>query len=146
MYELKCSVPKFASIIAAFMTQAILFDASDKVRELRMQALKQLQDRLAYYESLGYMDQLLCAIAHKKAKMIMNVTTKTEMSKVMSTRVPAFDGNKFLSDQYNIPEEEMILWAEMSLQAPLNRAGFERYKELFEMIFPDQALEVFGDG
>ena len=68
------------------------------------------------------------------------------MDKVMSTQPPTFDGNKFLPDQYNVPEEEIILWAETSLQAPLNLMGFARYKELFEMLFPDQALEVFGDG
>ena len=146
MDELKSVDTDFTLVIAAFFAEVIASVAPDKVRALRFQAIKQLQDRLAYYKSLGYMEQLLCAIARKKAEMIMKVTTKTEMDKVMSTQPPTFDGNKFLPDRYNVPEEEIILWAETSLQAPLNLMGFARYKELFEMLFPDQALEVFGDG
>lgn len=144
MNELKSVDTDFTLVTAAFLAEIIVSNAPDKVRELRIQALKQLRNRLEHYKSLGYMDQLLCAIARKKAEMIRKVITKAEMDKVMSTRPPAFDGNKFLPDRYNVPEEEIILWSETSLQAPLNRAGFARYKELFEMLFPDQAHEVFG--
>ena len=146
MNELKSVDTDFTLVTAAFLAEIIVSNAPDKVRELRIQALKQLRNRLEHYKSLGYMDQLLCAIARKKAEMIMKVTTKTEMDKVMSMRPPSFDGNKFLPDRYNVPEEEIILWSLASLQAPLSSVGFDRYKELFEMLFPDQALEVFGHG
>lgn len=75
--------------------------------------------------------------------MIMNASSKTEMEKVMKIKPPYFDGNKFIPDQYNVPEEEMIAWSQTSLQAPLDEAGFKRYKELFVQIFPEQAKAIF---
>ena len=126
MDELKNIDTDFTLVIATFLAEVIVSDAPDEVCGLRFQTLKQLQDRLAHYRTRGYMEKLLCAIARKKAEMIMNGATKAEMEKVMSTRPPSFDGNKFHPNQYNVPEEEMILWAETSLQAPLSNAGFER--------------------
>lgn len=133
----------YTLVMVPYLAELIAADMPDNVRELRLDAIRQLQSRLAFYKNHGYMEKLLCAIARKRAAMIMSASSKTEMEKVMSVRPPHFDGNKFIPDQYNVPEEEMISWSETSLQAPLNEAGFRRYKELFEQIFPEQAKEIF---
>lgn len=143
MEELINNEDDYKLVIASFIAELIVSGMSDKTCELRFKAIKQLSSRLASYKKLGYMEKLLCAIARKKAGMIMSASSKTEIEKVMSTRPPYFDGNKFVPDRYNVPEEEMILWAETSLRAPLNEAGFKRYKELFEQTFPGQAQEIF---
>lgn len=118
-------------------------DEPEKVVELRYDAMKNLTGRLAFYKSRGYMEKLLCAIARKKTDMIMRTATKTEMEKVMKIRAPHFDGIKFTVDQYSIPEEEMIMWAETSFKAPLSSEGVRRYRELFEQIFPEMAKQIF---
>lgn len=110
---------------------------TDRVKELQFSALGQLRSYLRHYKSLGYMDSLLYAIAEKKGKLILEVTSKSEMDKLMKPHCPHFDGNKFVEDKYVIPEEEMICWSQTSLQGPLNEIGFKRYMELFQRVFPD---------
>lgn len=144
MEELKNNDIDYILVIVPFIAEIIAADMPDKVRELRFNAIRQLQSRLAFYKELGYMESLLCAIARKRAEMIMRTTSKTEMEKVMSVHCPHYDGNKFVLDQYNVPEEEMISWAETSLKAPLNDIGYRRYAELFRQIFPEQAKVIFN--
>ena len=60
------------------------------------------------------------------------------MNKLISPRCPAYNGRCFEEDDLIIPEEELILWSEMSLLAPLNGVGFLRYMELFKKILPDE--------
>ena len=110
---------------------------TDRVKELQLSALGQLRSCLRHYKSLGYVDSLLYAIAEKKGKLILEITSKTEMDKLMKPRCPHFDGNKFVEDKYVIPEEEMICWSQTSLQGPLNEIGFKRYMELFQKYLPD---------
>lgn len=143
MEELKNNNINYTLVIVPFMAEIIATDMPDKVRELRFNAIKQLQSRLAYYKKLGYIETLLCEIARKKAEMIMRTASKAEMEKVMSVHCPHYDGNKFVPNQYNVPEEEMISWAETSLKAPLNDIGYRRYAELFRQVFPEQSKVIF---
>lgn len=144
MEELKNNDIDYILVIVTFIAEIIAADMPDKVREIRFNAIRQLQSRLDFYKERGYMEPLLCAIARKRADMIMRTTSKTEMEKVMSVHCPHYDGNKFVPDQYNVPEEEMISWAETSLKAPLNDIGYRRYAELFSQLFPEKAKEIFN--
>lgn len=143
MEELKNNTDDYTLVIIPFIAEITTSDMPDKVRELRLSAISQLRSRLAFYKEHGYIEALLCAIARKRAEMIMRTTSKTEMEKVMSVHCPHYDGNKFVPNQYNVPEEEMITWSETSLMAPLNDIGFRRYAELFREIFPEQAKRIF---
>lgn len=144
MDELKNCNSDFSVVIAAFIAEIISAEISDKLQKLRFEAMGQLQSRLTHYRELGYVEDLLCAIARKKSAMIVDASSKTEIKKVMALPSPYFDGNRFIPDKYDVSEEEMIFWAETSLRAPLNEPGFKRYKELFGQIFPEQAKEIFG--
>ncbi len=144
MEELKNNDIDYILVIVPFIAEIIAADMPNKVRELRFNAIRQLQSRLVFYKELGYMESLLCSIARKRAEMIMRTTSKIEMEKVMRVQCPHYDGNKFVPDRYNVPEEEMISWAETSLKAPLNDIGYRRYAELFRQIFPEQAKEIFN--
>lgn len=144
MDELKNNETDYELIMVAFIAEMLTMDMPDKVRELRFNAIKKLQSRLAFYRERGYMEQLLCAIARKKAEMIMKATSKTEMEQIMKIKAPHFDGNKFIADEYSVPEEEMISWSEASLMAPLNSYAFNRYKELFQQVLPEQAKLIFN--
>lgn len=124
--------------------EVIAGDMSDKVRVLRFDALKRLQAILAFYKDRGYMEELLNGIAEKKCQMIMSVTSKTEMEKVLKPHCPHYDGVKFIPDAYNVPEEELICWSETSFLAPLNEAGYKRYMEVFKSVFPEKSKQLFG--
>lgn len=124
-------IPYFAEIITANVTE--------QVRTLRFTAMKEVQKYLRHYQELGYVSQLISAIAEKKCELICTVTSKTEMDKVIKPHCPHYDGNKFVPDKYSIPEEELICWSQTSLRAPLNDVGFKRYMELFKEVFPEES-------
>lgn len=112
-------------------------ESSDKTKEMRGKALKQIFARLNFYKARGFMDYLLNNIAEKKSVMIMEATSKTEIEKIVKLAPPRYDGAKFCPAEYSVPEEELICWSETSLHAPLNEEGFKRYQELFKQIFPE---------
>lgn len=129
----------------AFTKILLSNDISDRIKEIRLLALKELYSYLKHYEELGYVENLISKIAEKKISMIMQITSKEEKDKVIKSKCPKFNGNKFIPDKYNIPEEELICWSEASLKAPLNETGFNRYMELFRKIFPEEGMEIFKD-
>lgn len=117
----------------------ILFDEneSNKIKDLRIDALKKLNSYLEYYEKSGYLSILIDKIAEKKTKMIMQIKSKSEMDKMLKPSCPDFDGSKFITNKYSVMEEELIWCSETSMLAPLNENGYKRYTELFETIFPE---------
>jgi len=130
-------LPALVELIAAV-------NVASRIRELRLSALWQLHGQLARYKELGYTENILYDIAEKKGWMILEISSKEEMDRLMRPRVPHFDGNRFVPDAYHVPEEELICWSEASLSTQLNEKGYKRYQELFESIFPEQAKEIFG--
>ena len=110
-----------------------------KVRELRLKALGSIRGQLEHYKGLGYIDRLLNGIAEKRVAMIMKATTKTEMDRIMTPKAPHYNGAEFVTDEYHIPEEELIAWSQTSLKGPLVGAGFKRYMELFSQFFPEES-------
>lgn len=125
-------------ITIAFVKILMSNEISERIKELRLSALKELYNYLKHYEELGYVDKLICKIAEKKIDMIMKIKTKEEKDKVIKPECPKFYGDRFLTDEYSVPEEELICWSEASLRAPLNEHGFNRYMELFKKIFPNE--------
>ena len=128
-------------ILIPYFAEVIVGDKPEKVQTLQFSALRQLQARLHYYDKRGYSDKLINAIAEKKAEMIMRATTKTEMDKVLHAPSPHYTGGGFVTDQYCVPEEELIGWSETSLRGPLISVGLKRYMELFKMIFPEKDIQ-----
>lgn len=132
-------------ITMAFVKILMSNDIPEKIKELRLSALKELYNYLKHYEELGYVDKLICKIAEKKIDMIMKIKTKEEKEKVIKPACPKLYGDRFLTDEYSVPEEELICWSEASLKAPLNEHGFNRYMELFKKIFPNEEKIFLND-
>ena len=86
------------------------------------------------------------ALAEKKCNMIMSCNSKTEMEKIIKPKCPHYDGNKFVTDDYNVLEEELIAWSETSLAGPLNDIGFKRYLEVFMLVFPEEYKKIIEKG
>lgn len=124
-------------VFADCPARVITSDEADKIKELRISALQTVRGQLLAYQELGIIQRLLTAIAEKKCSFLMEITSKTEMTKILKPHCPTYNGNKFIPDKYYIPEEELICWSQTSLVAPLNSAGFKRYMEVFKMVLPD---------
>ena len=115
-------------------------DAPDSLKAIRLDALEELHRSLNHYECLGYIPQLINAIAEKKCRMIKEATSKAQIQRFLKPRCPHYDGAKFIEDPNIIPEEELICWSYTSLRYPLNSIGAARFQEVFKRVFP-QNLE-----
>ena len=129
-------------ILIPYFAEVIVGDKPEKVQSLQFTALRQLQARLHWYSERGYQDKLINAIAEKKSEMIIKTTTKAEMEKVLHAPAPHYTEAGFVTDQYCVPEEELIGWSETSLRGPLIPAGLKRYMELFKLVFPEETHSV----
>lgn len=132
-------IPDYSFVMASAYSELMTDEIPDRVRMLRFEALKSLQDRLAVYQRNGYMARLIHAIAEKRCRMIMEATTKAEMKKILELPSPHYDGSKFVPDKYHVPEEELICWSETSLRG---HAGYKRYCEVFRELFPEQEEKI----
>lgn len=94
-------IPYFAELICS---EGI----SEKLFALRFDALRELQGLLSQYDKRGYSAKLLNSIGEKKGAMIMSADSKTEVNKILRPKAPHYDGVRFVSDQYLLPEEELI--------------------------------------
>lgn len=130
--------------IAVCYAEAIAADVPERVRVLRIAAIREVQKYLTIYQDHGYDQRLIDTIAEKKCKMISTITSKREMDLLVKPRCPYFDGNRFIPDKFIVPEEEAICWSEASLRAPLNSWAFERYMEVFRQIYPEKSREILG--
>lgn len=130
---------EFTIVMLPYFAELIVADMPDSVRNLRFDAMRQVQDYLHHYEMLGYMPGLLCVIAEKKCRYIMAAATKADMEQIIKPHCPHYDGNRFIPGPYSIPEEEMICWSETSKKEPLTSVGLGRYLELFHQVFPEES-------
>ena len=69
----------FTTVLIHYYSQVIVEENSDKVRMLRIEALRDLSSQLLRYEKSGYDKKLLASLAVKKAELIMQASTKSEM-------------------------------------------------------------------
>ncbi len=137
------NLPAEVELIMVHLFARILCeDMSDRERTLRFDGVRNLQAILLAYGQYRYDDRIYIGIAKKKGEMIMAATTKTEMEAILRPKAPRYDGSKFVSDKYSVPEEELIAWSQTSLRGPLVNAGFERYMKLFCEVFPDEAKSI----
>ena len=134
------------TIIEAIANVACDKSCSEKAKAYRIEALNSIHQQICFYQKEGFTDFLIEAIAQKKCDIAATITTKEEAEKIKKIQPPHYNGNRFSTNPYSCPEEELIGWSLTSLKAPLSQAGFRRYKELFCQIFPkDIAKTVFED-
>ena len=84
-----------------YIAEIIVTDKlTDAQKTLQFEAIMQLQGILKHYEKLGYKPDLICKIAEKKGAMILTVTTKTEMSKLLKGNIMSLKKNSFAGQRY----------------------------------------------
>lgn len=129
------NTPDYHHVIESALLDIAQSSRTQRVKALQVDALSELKMRLNQYAGHCYDPALLCAIASKKSRWIMEAATKNELNAILNPPAPRYDGNKFYPDRYMPSEEEAIRWSETSLRAPLNEAGYNRYMEVFQEVF-----------
>ena len=80
----------------------------------------------------------------KKSWMIQEAKTQKELEEILKPSVPIWNYGNFITGPYHVLEEEVILWSEASLEAPLNDDAAKRYSKVFSQFFPKEAVEIWG--
>lgn len=135
----------YHQIIVTALTEVAESNRTKRVKLLQSAALSELEITLNRYAERGYDPALLCTIASKKVRWMMEATTKNEIQAILNPPAPRYDGNKFYPDKYMPPEEEATRWSETSLRAPLNEAGFKRYMEVFQQVFHKSVEAILSE-
>lgn len=110
-------------------------DKKEKLEVNKMSALFQLFVNVEEYHNRHYDARIVKAIFEKKSRLIKEAETIEELKNIMNGPKPFDDSGA------TVPEEEMIMWSEASLKAPLNSQATERYLTLVQNCF---GKEIFA--
>lgn len=135
----------YQHIVAAALLDIAKTGRTERVKALQAEALSELERILKQYDGRCFDPTLICTIASKKVRWIMEATSKKEIQAILNPPAPRYDGNKFYPDKYMPPEEEAICWSETSLRAPLNEAGYKRYMEVFQEVFHKSVEDLLSE-
>ena len=129
-------------VTAYFLGIIIVEDVSDTVRINRFEAFQKMRGYLKHYQERGFSLGLILGIMVRKGYMILCTTTKKEMEGIVIPKAPHYDGSKFITGEYFVPQEELICWSETSLISPLISIGTKRFMEVFKMVYPEKFKKV----
>lgn len=108
---------------------------SGAVPKAKISAIKDTIWRVANYRRQGIVSELVHTIFVKRMQLIGNAGTVSELKEIQAEPKPHYNGNGFSTGTFCIPEEELILWSQTSLRAPLNEAGMKRYLDVFHQVY-----------
>lgn len=115
------------------------------VEDAKYEAILKVLSMTSAYRQHGIRNELVHTIFRRKIEMIRKASTVKELKAIEKGSVLHFNGNRFVTGQYHIPEEELVLWSLTSLKGPLIAQGFNRYLEVFKQVF-GFAPEDYSDG
>lgn len=115
-------------------------ELTEKIFWLRFEAFRKLRRIATVYEEDGFKAELVEAVFGKKAKYLMEATTKKETASILKPSTPRYSGGEFYpKGDYYVEEEELILWSRTSYLRPLTLEEQKRYQELFGHYFGNEA-------
>lgn len=124
----------------------IAFDesCSEKISNLRLNAVDQLHSRILHYKrALHLPEELLDALWDKKYSYIQKATTRNELTEIMKPSLPIYRfGTFYPSSPYHADEEELIYWAYVSPAVKLDSDAMQRYIDLFKKCLPEIAAKL----
>ena len=110
---------------------------SQSLAGAREKAVRDTLDGVKKYRDEGMRDNLIHSVFKKRMELIKKVNTVKELKQIMIDPKPHYNGSGFVTSDYSVPEEELILWSITSLWGggPLNEPAFKRYIALFQQVF-----------
>lgn len=113
-------------------------EKGDELAEEKLEVLKYFWRYANQFESKKLKLSLIIRFLEKKADMILNAKTKSELKEIKKISVPVYSHteNKLVpSGIFHSEEEELLLWATFTASCMPNTLGYERYQELFEKLY-----------
>lgn len=116
----------------------------DRINKLKLKALADLftTPRVAL-DFGGINPSLTLTIYKKKIQQIREAESADDLKLTLMHPKVRYNGCEVVPDnKWVLPEEELILWSNTSLIAPLTKEGFERYMKIFKEVFPNEAASI----
>lgn len=132
----------FAS--AAFET---LFDENcpEHIRRAKLQGITQAMSLTKLYLNYGIRSDLLDLIMKKKTDLILSANTLADIKKAADPPKPHFNGISWHGDPLHVPEEELVIWSQVSMKGPLIECAYQRYMQLFSRVFGVAEEDILHD-
>lgn len=133
MEHREMSALEFETITA--LAEIVSYNPESALGKAKIGAIKNAIERANYYKSQMFDDTFIVPALKKRMEYIRNAKTVAEITEILKSPNPTYNGNEFVNaNQFEIAEEEMMCWSLASLKAPLSQEACNRYFKLFENV------------
>ena len=116
----------------------------ERLKKAIVEALSDIKRKASGEAERGILFELVLGMAQKKSCIVCEAESISQLKEMVKPCEPYWSGGGFKTGPYHVPEEELLIWSEISLEMVLNDAGYRRYAELFMELFPEEGEEIFG--
>lgn len=132
-------------IMEAFVEIGLDDKSSERIREMRLDAVRRLPGYLFGYVRREFNADVIEVVCKKKLEYILQATTSAEIHQIMSPPRPRWDAGKVICDSpYHIDAEELLVWSCFSPCNLMPHEAEERALSLFEKVFGCSVEEYKG--
>lgn len=125
----------------------LMGDDDMKTNLLRYEYVLKMIPVVCHYIETGIMESIIDPIYLGKLAYIADTKTKKDFEQIITPPKLHSNGNNLICDgPYHIPQEELILWSQISLVAPPSDIGFRRYAEVFKTVFGFSIEDIENGG
>jgi len=117
-------------------------DGNDRLYKEKVSALLGLDALIKEYEhKMLCGEALLMSIARKKIAFIRQADTAGELDEILRPPKPRYNYCEVVpNSRFNVLEEELVLWAWVSCSNILVDHAIDRYRKVFNQVFPDNTI------
>ena len=92
---------------------------TEELKKAIVQALLEVKRKASCEAENGILFYLVLGMAQKKSRMICEAESISQLKQMMKPCQPYWSNGKFKPGPYHVPEEELLIWSELSLEAVL---------------------------
>ena len=116
----------------------------ERLKKAIVEALSDIKRKASGEAERGILFELVLGMAQKKSCIFCEAESISQLKEMVKPCEPYWGGGEFKTGPYHVPEEELLIWSEISLEMVLNDAGYRRYAQLFMELFPEEGEKIFG--
>lgn len=118
-------------------------ELTDTLKGKKVEAAISCAKKAQWYREKRIRNDLVHIIFEKRMEMIRRAQTVGEIKEIMEGTKPTFDGGKYITSKYGIPEEELVIWMIIATNhAPPYKVSM-RIIELVQQVF---GIDVLAPG
>ena len=116
--------------------------AKPSLREAKYEAILLAKGLTDKYAAWGVRNDLLDVIMQKKTNLILDADSISDIQRAAKPPKPRHNGATWIEDPFTVPEEELVLWLQMSLERPPSEIAYRRITKLFIQTFGISAEDL----